>query len=58
MAMAHNDPHAARLVAINFEGEGVGPSAKGQRKRMGYEQFFFLQNFYFLIYDHGTRQHA
>ena len=41
---AHND-HVAHKVnpnAILFEEEGVGPSAKGQRKRTGREQFFFL----------------
>jgi hypothetical protein len=30
--------HAAK----NFEGEGVGPSGKGQQKRSVHEQFFFL----------------
>jgi hypothetical protein len=53
--MAHNDP---RPKGILLEGEGVGPSAKGQQKRSVCKQFFFLQNFYFLLYDHGTRQHA
>jgi hypothetical protein len=37
--------HAAKIA----EGEGVGPSAKGQQKRSVHEQFFFLQNFYFLL---------
>jgi hypothetical protein len=30
--------HAAKIA----EGEGVGPTAKGQQKRTGREQFFFL----------------
>ena len=37
--------HKAKIA----EGEGVGPSAKGQQKRSVHEQFFFLQNFYFLL---------
>jgi len=47
---ANHDPqwhtgHAAK----NAKGEGVGPTAKGQQKRSVHEQFFFLQNFYFLL---------
>jgi hypothetical protein len=38
----HGLQHAAK-------GEGVGPSAKGQQKRSVHEQFFFSQNFYFLL---------
>ena len=34
--------------AIQPEGEGVGPTAKGQQKRMGREQFFFSYKFFFL----------
>jgi len=37
--MTHNGTQAQ---AKNFEGEGVGPSAKGQRKRTGREQFFYF----------------
>jgi hypothetical protein len=33
---------AANQKAKRSEGEGVGPSAKGQQKRTGREQFFFL----------------
>jgi hypothetical protein len=36
--------HAAKIA----EGEGVGPTAKGQQKRSVHEQFFLAQNFFFL----------
>jgi hypothetical protein len=38
--MAHNGTPAIRHFLP--EGEGVGPSAKGQQKRSVHEQFFFL----------------
>jgi hypothetical protein len=41
--MAHNDPRSKDPTCgkdILLEGEGVGPSAKGQQKRTGREQFF------------------
>jgi hypothetical protein len=41
--------HKAKIA----EGEGVGPTAKGQRKRTGCEQFF-----YFLLYDRTYVQKA
>jgi len=31
------------------EGGWVGPTAKGQQKRTGYEQFFFSYKFFFLV---------
>ena len=31
------------------EGVPVGPAAQGQQKRTACKQFFFLQNFYFLL---------
>jgi len=40
---------STRAQSIQAKGEGVGPSAKGQQKRSVHEQFFFLQNFYFLL---------
>ena len=40
---------AHRPKGKNCRGEGVGPTAKGQQKRSVHEQFFFLQNFYFLL---------
>jgi hypothetical protein len=43
--MAHNDLRSKDPTCskgILLEGEGVGPSAKGQQKRMGCEQFFFI----------------
>jgi len=53
MQHAHNDHVTHRVnpngVLLAAKGEGVGPSAKGQQKRSVHEQFFFLQNFYFLL---------
>jgi hypothetical protein len=42
VAMTHNDPQAPAKKAIGQVGEGVGPSAKGQRKRSVHEQFFIF----------------
>jgi len=36
-------------IPTMLEGGWVGPAAQGQQKRTDREQFFFLQNFYFLL---------
>jgi hypothetical protein len=46
--------HAAKIA----EGEGVGPTAKGQQKRSVHEQFFFLTEFLFFVVNSHHVQKA
>ena len=51
-AMAGGRWHAPAwplAIPTMLGGGWAGPSGKGQQKRTGCEQFFFLQNFYFLL---------